>query len=90
MYQVPRQNLKNAIAILPQARAAFDATVGMVALVPTFSPDMDSLAVTYYADSLEALGGILDTQAMSEQFQEVATKASQYGKLSYARVLTVV
>ena len=75
VYQVPRQNLKNAIAILPQARAVFDATVGMVALVPTFAPDMDGLAVTYYADSREALGGILDTQ---------------YGKLTYARVLAVV
>lgn len=90
LYQVPRQNLADAIGLLPEARAAFDAKTGMVAVIPVFAPEMDRLNITYYADSLETLGQVLDTQAMSEAFQSVVTKASKFGTLLAARVLTVV
>ena len=90
MYQIPRQNLKDALALLPEARAAFDASVGMSAVVPVFEPQMDRLIITYYANSIEHLGLILDTQAMSEAFQTVATKASKFGTLSSARVLMAI
>ena len=90
MYHISRQNLQDALALLPEARAAFDDSVGMAAVVPVFEPQMDRLIITYYANSIEHLGTILDTQAMSEAFQTVATKASKFGNLTSARVLVVV
>jgi len=90
MYQISRQYLKDALALLPEARAAFDDSVGMAAVVPVFDPQMDRLIISYYANSIEHLGTVLDTQAMSEAFQTVATKASKFGNLLSARVLTVV
>jgi hypothetical protein len=90
MYQISRQHLKDALALLPEARAAFDDSVGMSAVVPVFDPQMDRLIISYYANSIEHLGTVLDTQAMSDAFQMVATKASKFGNLTSARVLTVV
>jgi phosphatidylethanolamine-binding protein (PEBP) family uncharacterized protein len=90
MYQISRQNLKDALALLPEARAAFDDTVGMAAVVPVFDPQMDRLVISYYANSIEHLGSVLDTQAMTDAFQAVALKASKFGTLIGARVLTVI
>ena len=75
---------------MPEARAAFDDSVGMAAVVPVFDPQMDRLIISYYANSIEHLGTVLDTQAMSDAFQTIATKASKFGNLTSARVLTVV
>ena len=62
----------------------------MSAVVPVFDPQMDRLIISYYADSIAHMGTILDTQAMAEAFQSVATKASKFGNLTSARVLTVI
>jgi hypothetical protein len=51
---------------------------------------MDRLVISYYANSIEHLGSVLDTQAMAETFQAVAIKASKFGTLLGARVLTVI
>lgn len=89
-YQVSRANLQAAIAMLPDAKAAFSATTGMSAVVPVFAPEMDILAINYYMDSLNDLGQELDQSAMSPAFQNVVAKAAQIGKLTSARVLMVV
>lgn len=89
-YQVSRANLQAAIAMLPDAKAAFSATTGMSAVVPVFAPEMDVLAINYYMDSLNDLGKELDENAMSPAFQNVVAKAAQIGKLTSARVLMVV
>lgn len=90
MYQVPRANLKSAIAMLPEAKAVFGESTGMSAVVPVFAPEMDRLVITYYLNSLPDLGKTLDENAMSEAFQNVVTKAAQYGTLITGRVLAVV
>lgn len=90
MYHLPRQNLKSALALLPEARAVFDASVGMSAVIPVFDPQMDRLVISYYADSIEHLGQVLDAHAMSEAFQTVVTKASAFATLTSSRVLMVV
>jgi len=90
VYHISRQYLQDALALLPEARAAFDSTVGMSAVVPVFDPQMDRLIISYYANSVEHLGTVLDTQAMSEAFQTVATKASKFANLTTSRVLTVI
>ena len=90
LYQVERSNLKTALEMLPEARAAIHKDTGMLAVVPSIAPDMDQLSISYYADSLEQLGQNLDQYGMSEKFQAVVTKASQYGKLISSDVLMVV
>lgn len=87
LYQVDRSHLKAAIEMLPEAKAAVHASTGMLAVVPTIAPIMDQLSISYYADSLEQMGQNLDQYGMSEKFQAVVSKASQYGKLISSDVL---
>lgn len=90
LYQVDRHNLKAAIEMLPEAKAAIHKGTGMLAVVPSIAPDMDQLSISYYADSLEQMGENLDQYGMSEKFQAVVSKASQYGKLISSDVLVAV
>jgi hypothetical protein len=90
LYQVDRNNLKAAIEMLPEAKAVVHKDTGMLAVIPTFAPKMDELSISYYADSLEHMGQNLDAYGMSEKFQAVVTKASQYGKLISSDVLVAV
>ena len=89
-YQLSRANLQAAIAMLPDAKAAFSAGTGMTAVVPVFAPEMDRLVINYYMDSLHVLGKELDANAMSPAFQNVVAKAAQLGTLISGRVLAVV
>ncbi len=89
-YQVDRSNLKAALEMLPEAKAAIHQDTGMIAVVPVIAPDMGSLSITYYADSLEHLGQNLDQYGMSEKFQAVVAKASQFGTLTSSDVLVAV
>ena len=88
-YQVSRQNLPDAMKLLPEAAAATD-NKPMAAVIPVFAPEMDRLVITYYSESLEAMGRNLDMYGMSEAFQAVVQKASRYGQLASARVLAQV
>lgn len=90
LYQVDRSNLKSAIAMLPEAKAAIHKDTGMLAVIPTFAPKMDELSITYYAESLEQMGANLDEYGVSEKFQAVVSKASQYGKLLSSDVLVAI
>lgn len=89
-YQVDRGNLKAAIEMLPEAKAAIEKDAGMLAVIPAIAPNMDQLSISYYADSLEHLGQSLDKYGVSDQFQAVVTKASQFGKLISSDVLVAV
>jgi hypothetical protein len=89
-YQVERRNLKAALEMLPEAKAALHPGTGMLAVVPVIAPDMASLSISYYADSLEHLGQNLDEYGMSEKFQAVVAKASQFGTLTSSDVLVAV
>jgi hypothetical protein len=90
LYQVDRSNLKSAIAMLPEAKAAIHKDTGMLAVIPTFAPKMDELSITYYAESLEQMGANLDEYGVSEKFQAVVSKANQYGKLLSSDVLVAI
>lgn len=90
LYQVERGHLKDAIAMLPEARAAIHKDTGMLAVIPSIAPNMNELSVAYYSDSLEQMGQYLDEYGLSEKFQAVVTKASQYGKLLSCDVLVAV
>jgi hypothetical protein len=88
-YQVARENLKDLVALLPEAHAAIGKQP-MVATIPVFAPQMDRLVVAYYSESIEQMGRIIDQFAMAEAFQAVVTKASRYGTLAGARVVAEV
>ena len=90
LYQVDRSNLKAALGMLPEAKAAIHKDTGMLAVIPVFAPEMDQLSISYYADSLEHMGQNLDEYGVSEAFQAVVTKASQFGKLLSSDVLVAV
>ena len=85
-YQVTRLNLKDLIALLPDAHHAVGKQP-MVAIVPVVAPEMDRLVVAYYSESMEHLGRNLDHYGMSEAFQAVVQKAAHFGTVIAARVL---
>jgi hypothetical protein len=89
-YQLPRANLKAALGLLPEARALFDKSTGMAAFIPVFAPAMDRLVISYYSDSIDAMGRIIDETAMSEAFQNIVARAGQHGALIAARVLATI
>ena len=89
-YQLSRANLQAAIAMLPDAKAAFSASTGMTAVVPVFAPEMDRLIINYYMNSMSDLGKELDDNAMSSAFQNVVSKAASIGNLVTGRVLAAV
>jgi hypothetical protein len=89
-YQLSRANLQAAIEMLPAAKAAFSASVGMTAVVPVFAPEMDRLVINYYMNSMSDLGKELDENAMSSAFQNVVSKAASIGNLMSGRVLATV
>ncbi|GAC1608200.1 MAG: hypothetical protein NVS3B2_17510 [Ramlibacter sp.] len=88
-YQVSRQNLPDLIALLPEAHAAVGKQP-RVATIPVFAPQMDRLVIAYYSESLEHMGRNVDQYGVSEGFLAVVQKASRYGMLSSARVLTEI
>jgi len=90
IYKLPRSHLQNMLALFPEVRALFDSSVGISGVIPVFAPDMDSLGIVYYNDSLDSMGRALDTIGISEAFQNIVTKAAQYATLVAARVLTVI
>jgi hypothetical protein len=88
-YQVTRLNLKDLIALLPDAHDAV-GTQPMVAVIPVFAPEMDRLVVTYYSESMEHLGRNLDQYGMSDGFQAVVQKAARFGAVISGRVLVEI
>lgn len=88
-YRIARKNLPEALKLLPEAFEAV-ARKPMSAVIPVFAPEMDRLLITYYSESIEEMGRNLDTYGMSEAFQAVVQKASQYGELIKARVIAQV
>ena len=85
-YEIGRQNLSEALKLLPKAQQAV-ANQPMNAVIPVFAPEMDRLVITYYAESIEHMGRNLDQYGMSEAFQAVVLEASRFGTLRSARVL---
>ena len=88
-YRISRKNLPQALKLLPEAHNAV-AGKPMAAVIPVFAPEMDRLLITYYSESIEEMGRNLDTYGMSEAFQAVVQKASEYGELTRARVIAQV
>jgi hypothetical protein len=89
-YQLSRANLQAAIAMLPDAKAAFSASTGMTVVVPVFAPEVERLIINYYMNSMSDLGKELDDNAMSSAFQNVVSKAASIGNLVTGRVLAAV
>jgi hypothetical protein len=89
-YQIDRKNLKHALDLLPEVKSAYDPNSGLSAAVPTFSAEMDRLIITYYANSIDHMGENIDKYGLSQAFQDVVMKASEYGKLVSARALAVI
>jgi hypothetical protein len=89
-YQIDCKNLKHALDLLPEVKSAYDPNSGLSAAVPTFSAEMDRLIITYYANSIDHMGENIDKYGLSQAFQDVVMKASEYGKLVSARALAVI
>jgi hypothetical protein len=90
IYKVEKAKLQDAISILPDIEKLSDDTSGVMAIVPTFGPDMDRLTVVYQFTSITAAGEQIDRIGMSEEFQKLVIKAHGSGTLVSARMVVAI
>jgi hypothetical protein len=90
IYKVEKAKLQDAISILPDIEKLSDDTSGVMAIVPTFGPDMDRLTVVYQFTSITAAGEQIDRIGMSEEFQKLVIKAHGAGTLVSARMVVAI
>jgi len=90
IYKVERNKLQSALSILPDVEKLSDDSSGVMAVVPTFGPDMDRLTVVYQFTSVAAAGEQIDRIGMSEDFQKLVIKAHDTGTLISTRMLVAV
>ena len=90
IYKVEKAKLQDAISILPDIEKLTDDTSGVMAIVPTFGPDMDRLTVVYQFTSITAAGEQIDRIGMSEEFQKLVIKAHGSGTLVSARMVVAI
>ncbi|MBT7755600.1 MAG: hypothetical protein HN726_05425 [Candidatus Magasanikbacteria bacterium] len=90
IYKVEKAKLQDALSILPDIEKLSDDTSGVMAIVPTFGPDMDRLTVVYQFTSITAAGEQIDRIGMSEEFQKLVIKAHGAGTLVSARMVVAI
>ena len=90
IYKVEKAKLQDAISILPDIEKLSDDTSGVMAIVPTFGPDMDRLTVVYQFTSITAAGEQIDRIGMSEEYQKLVIKAHGSGTLVSARMVVAI
>jgi hypothetical protein len=90
IYKVEKAKLQDALSILPDIEKLSDDTSGVMAIVPTFGPDMDRLTVVYKFTSMAAAGEQIDRIGMSEEFQKLVIKAHGAGTLVSARMVVAI
>jgi len=90
IYKVEKAKLQDALSILPDIEKLSDDTSGVMAIVPTFGPDMDRLTVVYQFTSITAAGEQIDRIGMSEEFQKLVIKAHGSGTLVSARMVVAI
>ena len=90
LYKVEKAKLQDALSILPDIEKLSDDTSGVMAIVPTFGPDMDRLTVVYQFTSITAAGEQIDRIGMSEEFQKLVIKAHGAGTLVSARMVVAI
>jgi hypothetical protein len=90
IYKVERTKLQDALSILPDVEKLLDDASGVMAVVPTFGPDMDRLTVVYQFTSIAAAGEQIDRIGMSEEFQKIVIKAHDSGTLVSTRMLVAI
>ena len=90
IYMVEKAKLQDALSILPDIEKLSDDTSGVMAIVPTFGPDMDRLTVVYQFTSITAAGEQIDRIGMSEEFQKLVIKAHGAGTLVSARMVVAI
>ena len=90
-YSVPRENLVDALGLLPDIeKLGKDHDYKLAAVIPVIADDLGRMAVLYYCKTLEELGAAIDQIGMSEEFQKIVAKANTLGTLTKSRVVCII
>ena len=90
-YSVPRENLVDALGLLPDIeKLGKDHDYKLAAVIPVIADDLGRMAVLYYYKTLEELGVAIDQIGMSEEFQKIVAKANTLGTLTKSRVVCII
>ena len=90
-YALPRENLSNAIAMVPNIETMFsehDVTVSMWS--PVIAEDMQRIYVAYSGVDIVAIGKAVDQVGLSKEFQAMLVDASKLGTLDRSWMMTSV
>ena len=88
---MPRENLGEALAILPDIeKLGKDHNYKLAAVIPVMADDLGRMVVLYYHKTLEELGITIDQIGMSEEFQKILLKANTLGTLTNSRVVCII
>jgi len=80
IYQISRKNIPAAVSILGEVDALTEA-IKVVGVAPVVSDDMTIIHATYQFKSIPHWGEQIDKIGMSEEFQQLVSKANDLGTL---------
>lgn len=90
-YAISRENLKPAMGLVAELIEMMkDHPVNLMAAVPVLSDDMNTMSIVYGFEDLATFGEMVDTVGTSDAFQEILVRASEFGTLVTARVITAI
>lgn len=88
IYDLARDKLADALALIPEVEALVGpGDVNVVALTPITGQNMSSLTIAYQFKSVDHWAEQLDAVGTSETFQQIITRAAQYGTIRQSGVL---
>ena len=90
-YSVPRENLGEALAILPRIeKLGKYHDYKLSAVVPVIANELGRMLVLYCYKTLEELGIAIVQIGMSEEFQKIILKANALGILIKSQVVCII
>ena len=90
-YTLPRKNLSNAIAMVPNIETMFskyDVTVSMWS--PVIAEDMQKIYIAQFGVEIVAIGKAVDQVGLCKEFQAMLVDASKLGTLDRSWMMTSV
>ena len=90
-YFVPRKNVGEALAILPDIeKLGKYHDYKLAAVVPVIANELGRMVVLYYYRTLEELGIAIVGIDMSEEFQKIILIANALGILTKSQVICII
>jgi hypothetical protein len=90
-YDITRGKVPEMLKLFPEvSEIASTSDVNVIGLLPVVSDDLSSMTVSYQFHSIDHWGEAVDTLSVSEAFQALVVKASEFGTLRSSSVMVPI